>query len=194
MRTSTLSFVMLLILCVPVSTAIRRDRPGILPTLADKLPPRSESAMTGAEFAKAIAEKEGRGREQAIEEQLLAGNMPDFLKELKPVRLGGRLDNGKTVEVTIFVTPDYLAVGPTRIFSSHLWPSHRPQGGGRMRLHPAHAKDGRCGLQAIGRAFGAGAHAGRSGDEDHRILRDPRRHIKRQRRSAGAALTSADLR
>jgi hypothetical protein len=72
--------------------------------------------MTGSEFAKAIAEKHGPGREQAIEEQFLEGNVPDFLKQLKPVRMGGQLGNGKTVHVTIFVTPDYLAVGSDKDF------------------------------------------------------------------------------
>ena len=72
--------------------------------------------MTGSEFAKAIAEKHGPGREQAIEEQLIAGNMPDFLKQLKPVRLSGQIENGRTVNVTIFVTPDYLAVGSDEDF------------------------------------------------------------------------------
>jgi hypothetical protein len=69
-----------------------------------------ESAITGSEFAKAIAEKNGPGRERAIEEQLVAGNMPDFLRQLKPVLLSGQL-HGRTVNATIFVTPDYLAVG-----------------------------------------------------------------------------------
>lgn len=89
---------------------------GILPSLVNKLPPRAKSAMTGAEFAKAIAEKQGPGREQAIGEQLIAGNMPDFLRQLRPVRLSGQLDNGRTVNVTIFVTPDYLAVGSDKDF------------------------------------------------------------------------------
>ncbi len=72
--------------------------------------------MSGAEFARSIAERSGPGREQAIEEQLIAGNVPDFLKQLKPVSLSGRLGSGRTVSATIFVTPDYLAVGSDKDF------------------------------------------------------------------------------
>ncbi len=116
MRTTTLKFLVLLILCVSAGPAIGRGQSGILPSLVNKLPPRAESAMTGSEFAKAIAEKHGPGREQAIEEQLITGNMPDFLRQLKPVRLSGQIDNGRTVNVTIFVTPDYLAIGSDKDF------------------------------------------------------------------------------
>jgi hypothetical protein len=37
--------------------------------------------------------------------------VPDFLRRLKPVTLRGRVAAGRTVEVTICVTPDYLALG-----------------------------------------------------------------------------------
>ncbi len=105
-----------MILCVSASPAIGKGLSGILPSLVDKLPPRVESAMTGSEFARHIAEKHGPSREQAIEEQLISGNIPDFLKQLKPVRLSGQIGNGRTVQVTIFVTPDYLAVGSDKDF------------------------------------------------------------------------------
>ena len=50
-------------------------------------------------------------REQAILTQLVEGNLPDFLRRLKPVRLSHRLKDGRTITVSIFVMPDYLAVG-----------------------------------------------------------------------------------
>jgi hypothetical protein len=81
----------------------------------NKLPPRAEWAITGSEFARRIGGSSGSGREQAIEEQLVAGNMPDFLRRLKPVRLSGQI-HGRTVSATIFVTPDYLAVGSDKDF------------------------------------------------------------------------------
>jgi hypothetical protein len=50
-------------------------------------------------------------REAAILTQLLEGNLPDFLRALKPVRLIDRSASGKTTTATIFVMPDYLAIG-----------------------------------------------------------------------------------
>jgi len=67
--------------------------------------------MNGSEFAKAISSMDGSMREQAILTQLVEGNLPDFLRRLKPVRLSHRLKDGRTITVSIFVMPDYLAVG-----------------------------------------------------------------------------------
>jgi len=50
-------------------------------------------------------------REQAILAQIMEGNLPDFLRNLKPVRLIDRLEDGKSTTATIFVTPDYSAIG-----------------------------------------------------------------------------------
>jgi hypothetical protein len=41
----------------------------------------------------------------------MAGNLPGFLRRLKPVTLHGQLSGGEAVEITICVTPDYLALG-----------------------------------------------------------------------------------
>ena len=57
-------------------------------------------------------------RESAIAAELLAGNLPDFLRHLKPVTLRGRDAAGRTAEVTICVTPDYLALGSDADFLS----------------------------------------------------------------------------
>jgi hypothetical protein len=67
--------------------------------------------MKGSEFAKTIAFMDGSMREQAILTQLIAGNLPDFLRRLKPVRLSRQLKDGRRITVSIFVMPDYLAVG-----------------------------------------------------------------------------------
>ena len=42
--------------------------------------------------------------------------MPAFLRDLAPVTFNGVLPNGRTAQVTICVTPDYLAVGDDRDF------------------------------------------------------------------------------
>ena len=80
-------------------------------SLAGKIPPRACSAMTGSEFANFIASMDGASREQAILDELKRANMPDFLRRLKPVALRHMLESGRVATVTIFVMPDYLAIG-----------------------------------------------------------------------------------
>jgi hypothetical protein len=48
--------------------------------------------------------------------QFLKGNIPDFLRRLKPVYLSQVLEDGKTSVATIFVMPDYLAIGSDQDF------------------------------------------------------------------------------
>jgi len=50
-------------------------------------------------------------REQAILNELLEGNLPGFLRKLAPVKLNCELSHGKTLAATIFVLPEYLAIG-----------------------------------------------------------------------------------
>jgi hypothetical protein len=49
-------------------------------------------------------------REQVILSEILQGNLPSFLRKLIPVELE-QLDHGKTLRATVFVMPDYLAIG-----------------------------------------------------------------------------------
>jgi hypothetical protein len=79
--------------------------------LTRKIPPRPRDAMTGSEFASYVSGMEDPQREQAIRDQLLEGNLPEFLRSLKPVDLRCRLHDGSTITATIFVMPDYLAIG-----------------------------------------------------------------------------------
>ena len=50
-------------------------------------------------------------REEAILEEISKGNVPEFLRRLVPVKLQCELTNGQALTATIFVTPDYLAIG-----------------------------------------------------------------------------------
>lgn len=70
--------------------------------------------MSGSEFAHYVSSMSFSDRERAIEEQLLNGNIPSFLRRLKPVTLEQAPANGKSGKAsvaTICVTPDYLAIG-----------------------------------------------------------------------------------
>jgi len=70
------------------------------------LPPRRAGAVTGSELVRAVAEIHPKAREQRIGEELLAGNVPDFERQLVPVEL--RIEGHTAVAR---VMPDYLAIG-----------------------------------------------------------------------------------
>ena len=84
--------------------------------LMRKVPPRPAHSLSGSEFAKAISPLDRGRREQAIREELAAGNLPDFLRSLKPIHLRGRSAYGRETELTLFAMPDYLAVGSNEDF------------------------------------------------------------------------------
>jgi hypothetical protein len=50
-------------------------------------------------------------REQAILAEISKGNLPEFLRKLVPVELRGDSGTARNLAATIFVTPDYLAIG-----------------------------------------------------------------------------------
>jgi hypothetical protein len=79
--------------------------------LTHGIPPRPLQALTGSQFAESISTLDARRREQAILNQILEGNLPAFLRRLIPVELSSRTAGGRTLSATIFVMPDYLAIG-----------------------------------------------------------------------------------
>lgn len=54
---------------------------------------------------------DARQREQAILRELLAGDLPAFLRKLVPVQLRYQPPAGKPLTATVFVMPEYLAIG-----------------------------------------------------------------------------------
>lgn len=74
------------------------------------LPPRAPNALSGSEFARRVATLDLGERDREVYAQVMAGNVPDFLRRLCPVParsvVEGRINSG-----TYYVTPDYLAVG-----------------------------------------------------------------------------------
>jgi hypothetical protein len=88
----------------------------LLVNLISNIPSRPASAMTGTEFARLAYTMKGAERERAIVAQLLRGNLPDFLRKMKPVRIVHRNEDKKAIVATIFVMPDYLAIGSDQDF------------------------------------------------------------------------------
>ena len=76
------------------------------------LHPRPPTALTGTQLATnaTLLSPELLTRETFIEKELLSGNVPNFLRRLCPVTITN-LSAGGTNLATIYVTPDYLALG-----------------------------------------------------------------------------------
>jgi hypothetical protein len=100
-----------LVVCFLSPPAITEGVSESPPSLTLKIPERRDSGPSGSEFARRIASVQGTEREEAIRDEIIRGNIPDFLRNLKPVRLSHSLANGLALTATVFVMPDYLAIG-----------------------------------------------------------------------------------
>ena len=85
-------------------------RAGEAPDLTRSIPAASPDAPTGSQFAESVLNMDRHNRERAILDQLVAGNLPGFLRKLIPVTVDAEL-GGKRLSITIFVMPEYLAIG-----------------------------------------------------------------------------------
>lgn len=79
--------------------------------LARRIPPRRRQALTGSEFVKYVSKMDSQQREMAIRDEILKGDVPDFLRRLVPVKLRYTSARNHAHVATIFVMPDYLAIG-----------------------------------------------------------------------------------
>lgn len=84
----------------------------VLPTAAPPaIPARDPRALTGTAFIAAVADLPREEREAAILRELLAGNIPSFLRRLRPVTVTAADSAGAAHTATYEVMPDYLAIG-----------------------------------------------------------------------------------
>ena len=81
---------------------------------APGIPQRSMLARGASEFVAAVAGLSDHERDHAIRSELLAGNMPGFLRHLVPTTLSARGPGGQPLRLTLCVLPDYLGVGSDR--------------------------------------------------------------------------------
>jgi hypothetical protein len=79
-------------------------------SLTQDIPQRAANAPGGQAFARQISSVSDDERESLIREQLTAGNIPQFLRHLVPVRLRSQLPD-QSLELVVCAAPDYLAVG-----------------------------------------------------------------------------------
>jgi len=75
------------------------------------LPERPIDAPTGSKFQEQITELSLEQREAAVVREIMSGNVPAFLRQMKPIQVAAT-DQTETRHVGIcFVTSDYLSVG-----------------------------------------------------------------------------------
>lgn len=72
--------------------------------------------LTGSQFALYVAKMDPQAREQAILKEILGGNLPGFLRNLARVELKYQPPTGKALTATVFVMPEYLAIGSSKDF------------------------------------------------------------------------------
>ncbi len=144
-------------------------------SLARAIPARRGGA-TGTAFFAGLGNVSGPDRDDRAITELARGNMPSFLRELQPVTFTGQDARGANVEITICVTPDYLALGSDQGLRPRAPRPARGRADRRgLRHDPADAQDGRRDLcpgrrEALARADDAGI-----ADVVHRLFRDPQR-------------------
>lgn len=78
---------------------------------AQGIPPRVAQADGAQAFVRAITGLSEHERDGAIRRQLLAGNIPDFLRRAVPVMLTAHLAGGRAARLTLCVLSDYLSLG-----------------------------------------------------------------------------------
>jgi hypothetical protein len=104
-------FLFLVVFPLSASAGDPASAPIRLGELTHAIPARSLQDLTGSQFVRYVANMDAPDREQAILAEISRGNLPDFLRKLVPVKLRGELADGRDLIATIFVTPDYLAIG-----------------------------------------------------------------------------------
>jgi hypothetical protein len=99
-----------------VYTQFVEDDVKLPPASAPDIPERRANAITGAEFIKSVARLSREEREDAIRRELLAGNIPSFLRRLRAVEASAADSSGIRHAISYDVMPDYLAIGSDRDF------------------------------------------------------------------------------
>ncbi len=85
-------------------------------SLTKAIPSRTLGAMSASRFVARVQESSGERREKLIRNQVMSGNIPKFLRHLRPVTIKKRMHDGAVTAITLCVMPDYLAVGSDHDF------------------------------------------------------------------------------
>jgi hypothetical protein len=74
------------------------------------LPRRDSAAPDGTMLVRELTGLDLDAREERIVGEIMAGNVPAWLRQLRRVEMAGEVE-GRTHRVVLWVTPDYLSVG-----------------------------------------------------------------------------------
>ncbi|PKL47753.1 MAG: hypothetical protein CVV42_12080 [Candidatus Riflebacteria bacterium HGW-Riflebacteria-2] len=77
----------------------------------EAIPIRAGAAGSGSEFMQRTEKMTPAQREEAILAEILAGNIPSFLREFKEIEVSRKLKDGKVHVIKYKVMPDVLAIG-----------------------------------------------------------------------------------
>jgi hypothetical protein len=75
------------------------------------LPPRPATAPTGSDFYKTVFNVDRVQREISAEREILAGNVPPFLRAFVRIETSIPGADGRRIAAVYFVLPDYLSIG-----------------------------------------------------------------------------------
>lgn len=89
------------------------------------IPRHPRDGLSGSQFASRTAAWSERDRQRAALDELERGNLPRFLGRLQPVELRTQPSAGDEITATIWVTPDYLAIGSEAdfLYMPLAWPA-----------------------------------------------------------------------
>ena len=76
---------------------------------------RAAGAPTGSQFIGEVAGLGYTAREARIQQEVLGGNVPGFLREFVPITVNATI-GGTPTQATYYVTPDYVSIGLDRDF------------------------------------------------------------------------------
>ena len=85
-------------------------------SLTKAIPSRTRDAISASSFVKKVNRSNGEKREALILDQIMDGNIPEFLRHLYPVTIKKKMRDGSRITITLCVMPDYLAVGSDHDF------------------------------------------------------------------------------
>lgn len=97
-------------------SAMRATIPADTPEVRLAFPARPADAPTGSRFQRQVADLPREQRETAMLREITSGNVPEFLRRLKPIRVEATDEAGAKHVATYFVMPDYLAIGTDEDF------------------------------------------------------------------------------
>jgi hypothetical protein len=81
------------------------------PPVIATIPARPPNALGGTAFVESLRNLPAAARQNALQLEILRGNVPPFLRHLQPVQLSGVTSAGRRVAATVWVMPDYMAIG-----------------------------------------------------------------------------------